>query len=168
MDTETVTVNGNGAYTTPAGFTLPTTGTVAGTYQWDASRHSGDPVPNAPVSDSGSANEEQVTRRVASPTIGTTAIPTTVMLGGRMQDSSTLAGGYHSTGSITFNLYAPGVNPTVGPPTYTETATGVAGNGTYQTTAGFTSNATGIWHWVATYNGDSNNNSVTSGGWTSR
>ena len=160
VDTETVTVNGNGAYTTPAGFTLPTTGTVAGTYQWDAS-YSGD-TDNAPVSDSGSANE-QVTVSAASPTISTTAIPTTVMLGGRMQDSSTLAGGYHSTGSITFNLYAPGVNPTVGPPTYTETVTGVAGNGTYQTTAGFTSNATGIWHWVATYNGDSNNNSVTSG-----
>jgi uncharacterized repeat protein (TIGR01451 family) len=28
---------------------------------------------------------------------------------------------------------------------------------------GFVANATGIWHWVATYNGDSNNNSVSSG-----
>src|SRR5262249_27263538 len=28
---------------------------------------------------------------------------------------------------------------------------------------GFVTNATGIWHWVATYNGDLNNNSVSSG-----
>ena len=36
VDTETVTVNGNGTYTTPTGYTLPTTGTVTGTYQWNA------------------------------------------------------------------------------------------------------------------------------------
>ena len=41
MDTESVAVHGNGTYTTPTGFTLPTTGTVTGTYQWDAS-YSGD------------------------------------------------------------------------------------------------------------------------------
>ena len=37
VDTETVPVSGNGTYTTPTGYTLPTTGTVTGTYQWDAS-----------------------------------------------------------------------------------------------------------------------------------
>ena len=36
VDIETVTVSGNGTYTTPTGFTLPTTGTVTGTYQWNA------------------------------------------------------------------------------------------------------------------------------------
>ena len=41
VDTETVTVTGNGTYTTPTGFTLPATGTVTGTYQWDAT-YSGD------------------------------------------------------------------------------------------------------------------------------
>ncbi len=46
MDTETVTVTGNGTYTTPTGFTLPTSGTVTGTYQWDAT-YSGD-TNNAP------------------------------------------------------------------------------------------------------------------------
>jgi uncharacterized repeat protein (TIGR01451 family) len=55
------------------------------------------------------------------------------------------------------------VNPAVGPATYTETVTGVNGNGTYHTTVGFVTTATGIWHWVATYNGDSNNNAVSSG-----
>ena len=42
VDTETVTVSGNGSYTTPTGYTLPTTGTVTGTYQWDAT-YNGDP-----------------------------------------------------------------------------------------------------------------------------
>ena len=37
LDTETATVNGDGSYTTPTGYTLPTAGTVTGTYQWDAS-----------------------------------------------------------------------------------------------------------------------------------
>src|SRR5262249_52317668 len=46
VDTETVAVSGNGTYTTPAGFTLPTTGTVTGTYQWNAV-YSGDPNNNA-------------------------------------------------------------------------------------------------------------------------
>ena len=41
VDTETVSVSGNGSYTTPTGYTLPTTGTVTGTYQWDAT-YSGD------------------------------------------------------------------------------------------------------------------------------
>ena len=51
-DTETVTVNGNGAYTTPTGYTLPGSGTVTGTYQWNAS-YSGDANNNSPVSDNG-------------------------------------------------------------------------------------------------------------------
>ena len=54
MDTETVTVNGNGTYTTPTGFTLPTTGTVTGTYQWDAS-YSGD-TNNNTASDNNAAD----------------------------------------------------------------------------------------------------------------
>ncbi len=66
MDTETVTVNGNGTYTTPTGFTLPTTGTVTGTYQWDAT-YSGD-TNNNTVSDNNAANE-QVTVSAASPTL---------------------------------------------------------------------------------------------------
>ena len=160
VDTESVAVNGNGTYTTPTGFTLPTTGTVIGTYQWHAS-YSGDGS-NSPVSESNAANE-QVTVSAASPTISTTPNPTTVNLGGTLQDTASLAGGYRPTGSITFRLYAPGVNPAVGPVAYTETVSGVNGNGSYHTTVGFVSNATGVWHWVATYGGDPNNNTVASG-----
>jgi uncharacterized repeat protein (TIGR01451 family) len=160
VDTETVTVSGNGSYTTPTGFTLPSSGTATGTYQWDAN-YSGDSNNNA-AGETKNANE-RVTVRPANPTISTTPSPSTVMLGGRLQDVADLTGGFDPTGSITFSLYAPGVDPTVGPATYMETVTGVNGDGTYQTTVGFVANATGTWHWVATYNGDSNNNSVSSG-----
>ena len=160
VDSETVTVSGNGTYTTPTGFTLPTSGTVTGTYQWDAT-YSGD-TNNSTVSDNNAANE-QVTVSVASPTITTTPIPSTAPVGVTLQDSADLTGGYHPTGAITFRLYAPGVDPAVGPATYTETVPGVNGNGTYDTTVGFASNVTGTWHWVATYDGDSNNSVVSSG-----
>src|SRR5207237_3119781 len=36
VDTETVSVNGNASYSTPAGYTLPISGAVTGTYQWNA------------------------------------------------------------------------------------------------------------------------------------
>ena len=139
---------------------LPTTGTVIGTYQWHAN-YSGDGS-NNPVSENNAANE-QVMVSAASPTISTTPNPTTVNLGGTLQDTASLAGGYRPTGTITFRLYAPGVNPAVGPVAYTETVSGVNGNGSYHTNVGFVSNATGVWHWVATYGGDPNNGSVASG-----
>jgi hypothetical protein len=152
--TETVTVNGNGNYTTPTGFTLPTTGTVAGVYQWNAV-YSGD-ANNAPVSLVGDT-AEQVTVNPASPRLNTT--PTLVPVGGTLQDSADLAGGFFPTGTITFSLYEPGVDPTVGPATHTEMVM-VSGDGTYHTTMGFVANMTGIWHWVATYGGDPNNIAV--------
>ena len=57
IDTETATVSGNGSYTTPAGYPLPVanSGTVAGSYQWDAV-YSGD-ANNIESSDVGAANE---------------------------------------------------------------------------------------------------------------
>ncbi len=159
VDTETVQVNGNGAYATPTGFTLPSSGTATGTYQWDAI-YSGDGNNNAASDDNAVA--EQVTVSAASPTITTTPNPTTDLVGGTLQDVADLAGGFDPTGSITFSLYAPGVDPTVGPAAHTETIT-VSGNGTYATTVGFVANASGTWHWVAIYTGDSNNNLASSG-----
>src|SRR5262249_60401575 len=37
VDSETVTVHGNGPYTTPTGFTLPSNAAATGTYHWDGS-----------------------------------------------------------------------------------------------------------------------------------
>ncbi len=49
VDTEITSVDGNATYTTPNGFTLPTNGTVAGTYLWTAS-YSGDANNNREIS----------------------------------------------------------------------------------------------------------------------
>jgi hypothetical protein len=61
--TRTATVSGNGSYTTPTGYTLPTTGTVTGTYQWDASYTSGNA--NNKAASENNATGEQV--KVVSP-----------------------------------------------------------------------------------------------------
>ncbi len=70
-----MTVSGNGTYTTPTGFTLPSTGTATGAYQWDAT-YSGDSNNNA-ASDTAAA-AEQVTVSAANPTLSTAPTPATV------------------------------------------------------------------------------------------
>ncbi len=157
VDTETVTVSGNGSYTTPTGYTLPTSGTVTGTYQWNAT-YSGD-ANNNTVSENNDESE-QVTVSPASPSIATTPDPTSVTLGAgsvTLTDSAVLSGGYHPTGTITFTLV---YNSNV---VDTETVT-VTGNGTYTTPTGYTlpgsGTVTGTYQWNASYNGDGNNNSV--------
>jgi hypothetical protein len=56
VDTETASVSGNSSYTTPTGYTLPSTGTVSGIYQWDAT-YNGDGN-NTSASDNGATNEQ--------------------------------------------------------------------------------------------------------------
>ena len=60
-------VTGNGTYS--ASYTLPTTGTVTGTYEWTAS-YSGDGNNNPAVGNTGAA--EQTVVSTASPTLSTT------------------------------------------------------------------------------------------------
>ena len=159
VDTETVPVSGNGTYTTPTGFPLPSTGTVAGTYQWDAT-YSGDGNNNA-ATDIGST-AEQVTVSAASPTLSTTPDPTTVTLGTNpvtLTDTATLEGGFNPTGSITFSLFHDGGAT----PVFTDTVNVTSGNGPY-TSTGFTlpstGAVTGTYQWDASYTGDGNNNAV--------
>ena len=52
---ETDPVDANGTYTTLNGYTLPTTGAVAGSYQWDVT-YNGDPN-NNPTSDNNDPND---------------------------------------------------------------------------------------------------------------
>src|SRR5262249_60039869 len=66
--TESVTVNGDGTYTTPTGVLA----TQVGTYTWSAS-YSGDGLNNGAI-DNGA--DESVTTVKASPAIATTAIGT--------------------------------------------------------------------------------------------
>ena len=156
VDTETVSVSGNGTYTTPTGFTLPSTGTATGTYQWDAI-YSGDPN-NSAANDTNSLNE-QVTVSLASPTIITAPSPTTVTLGPTavtLNDAADLKGAFHATGTITFTLFHNGGTTPVD-----SEMVAVTGNGTYTTPTGYTlptsGTVTGTYLWHATYSGDGNN-----------
>ena len=151
IDTEIVTVSGNGTYTTPTGYTLPTTGTVTGTYQWVAT-YSGDGNNNGVASAKGN---EPVVVSPANLLISTTPNPSDVTLSDEpvppvVTDSATLTGGYHATGTITFDLYGPDGVTIV----YTDTVT-VNGDGTYTTTFALPlpdrrgTPITGTYQWVA-------------------
>ena len=155
VDTETVPVSGNGSYSTTVGYTLPTTGTVTGTYQWDAS-YSGDANNNS--ASENDAASEQVAVSPASPSIATTPSATSVTLGTStvtLKDTAVLSGGYYPTGTIVFTLYQGGTLVD------TETAT-VNGNGSYATPVGYTlattGTVTGTYQWDATYTDSVGNN----------
>lgn len=149
VDTELVSVTGNGTYSTPTGF-LPLS---FGTYQWEVI-YNGDSN-NSPVISPLGSEPESVTP--AAPTISTTPGPT-VVLGtfSSMTDTATLSGGFNPTGVITFLLVDPG-NGVVD----TESVS-VHGNGTYTTPTGFLPFAPGTYQWQALYSGDPNNMSFAS------
>jgi uncharacterized repeat protein (TIGR01451 family) len=186
--TDNITVNGPGTYSTATmgdhigGYTLPTTGAVVGSYQWDShytgdnNNHSADDINNP---------NELVTVNPASPSLVTTANPTgTQQLGTTaptLNDSAVLSNGYFPTGTITFTLTYN--NGTTTSTVYTDVITigtnsgGVTGNGTYLTASmgnhagGYTlptsGAVTGLYKWTATYNDNlipPNNNSASDNG----
>jgi hypothetical protein len=97
----------------------------------------------------------------ASPTINTTATPSSAQLGVPVHDSAVLASGNSPGGSITFKLFGPDDGTCGNPPVMTSTVA-VAGNGTYNS-ANLTPLAPGAYRWTADYTGDANNNAATSG-----
>ena len=155
LDTETVAVNGNGPYSTHTGYTLPISGAVTGTYQWNAS-YSGD-ANNDPANDTDNSNE-QVVVKPALPVISTTpaygSSPVTLL------DTADLSNGYYPTGTITFTLY---LRTTL---VDTETVA-VNGNGPYSTPTEYTALTAGQYQWNATYSGDANNDAANDIGNTS-
>ncbi len=136
---------------TSAGYTATATGTDywVATYNGDSN--------NAAVT-SGTALEPVIVSP-ATPAINTTQQPATAIVGTSIADQATVSGGYNPTGTVTFNLYDNAAG--TGTPLFTDAneplVNGVA------TSAGYTATATGTDYWVATYNGDTNNRSVTSG-----
>ena len=134
---------------------------ITGTYNWVVS-YSGDGNNNGVASAFGNESGQV---HAANPSIGTKATPGSVTLSNGsppiLTDSATLSGGFEETGTITFDLYAPGGVA----PVHTEIVT-VSGNGTYTTPTGYTlpttGTVTGTYQWVATYSGDGNNNGVAS------
>jgi hypothetical protein len=147
--TRTGTVSGSGT---------ATSGNVAaggvGTYRWVAS-YSGDDSNNPVTSTCG---DEQVVVVKATPGITTTPSGS-VPAGGVVSDTAAISGGFHPTGSVTFQLYGPG-DTTCATPIATHTDT-LSGSGT-AASGNVTIGAAGTYRWTATYSGDANNNSVTS------
>jgi hypothetical protein len=161
VDTEAVNnVSGNGSYTTPTGYTLPTglIPPVPGLYQWEVS-YSGDPD-NVLTSDVGDP-AEQVSVNGANPSLSSTPSATTYTLGtstGLLKDTVTISNGYNPQGTLTFTLVYNG--NTVD----TETINNVSGNGNYTTPTGYTvpttGTVTGTYQWNVQYSGDTNNASA--------
>jgi hypothetical protein len=153
---QTDTVSGNGTYT--ASTTLPTTGTVAGTYTWTVT-YGGDKNNNAASDQGGTA--EQTLVSPASPTIMTIASPNVTLLPTgppgtvTLSDAAFLSGGYSPGGSIVFTLTGPNGF------SYTQTDQ-VSGNGTYSasTTLPTAGTVAGTYTWTARYDGDDNNNAA--------
>src|SRR5205085_2674129 len=144
-------VNGDGTYN--SGSFTPA---VAGTYRFVA-LYSGDDNNKATATACGDANESVV---VARKTPGlTTQASSSTGVGNTISDAATLSAGFNPTGTVVFNLYGPNDATCGGTITFTSTVA-VNGNGTY-TSAPFTVTAAGTYRWVATYTGDTNNNTVT-------
>jgi hypothetical protein len=135
----------------------PFTPTVLGVFRWIAS-YSGDDN-NNPVSGACAEATEVVNVTKANPTINTLA-SVSVQLGGSITDSATVSGLVNPVAgaTVTFNIYAPSDTACAGAPVFTSvvalSASGTATSAPYQPTV------SGIFRWIATYNGDANNNAV--------
>jgi hypothetical protein len=169
-NSDTVTLNPDG--TVPASPTLTFTHTSPPTYYWQAS-YSGDATPTLGgrnLASMSACTSEPLTITPEPTGITTTPQPSSVTVGGMLNDSAMLSGlvdpvtSGNGTGSITFQLFDPSdatCAAQTGEPVYTQSVTATA-NGSYSTNPGFASNVVGVWHWVALYSGDVNNKSSAS------
>jgi len=105
---------------------------------------------------SGSGSTQTTVNKV-SPTITTTP-SAGGPVGTVLNDTAALTGGSSPTGSVTFRLFPPSDATCSSAAVYTNTDP----TAPYATSPGFTSNASGVWHWTAVYAGDTNNNPATS------
>ncbi len=132
-----------------------TTGTVAGTYQWNAS-FTGD-ANNSAVSENNAVAEQAVVSK-ASPTITTTPNPTVVPEGtaAHLSDTAVLSGGFHDVRHDHVHAL-PGQHSG-------GHRDGVSDrNGAYTTPTGYSlpcNVPSSVYQWDATYNGDANNNAA--------
>ena len=100
---------------------------------------------------------------LATPTLVRPVAAPSVPLGTAISDSKTLGGGglgsAAPTGTITFNLYAPGDTSCTGTVIFSSQVT-VTGNGAYSS-ASFTPTTVGTYRWIANYSGDADNAATT-------
>ncbi len=99
-----------------------------------------------------------------TPSISTTASPVSGQVGTAIQDVANVTGGLSPTGTVTFALFGPGDSSCSG----TNLVSGLSGfagvplSGGSASSAAYTTTQTGTFNWVARYNGDANNNPVSS------
>jgi len=101
------------------------------------------------------ATGEVVTVTKATPVLTSTASGS-VPLGRHVYDVAALSGAEKPTGTITFNLYAPGDTGCTQPPVFTSTVT-IHKNASYSSGL-FKPTKTGTYRYTAAYSGDPNNN----------
>ena len=102
-----------------------------------------------------------VTVNKASPGISTSATAGPLPAGSQISDTATVTGGLNPTGTVTFNLYGPNDATCANAPVFTSANRPLSGGPPpTATSAAFTANVVGTYRWIATYNGDSNNNAV--------
>jgi sugar lactone lactonase YvrE len=131
------------------------TPTAQGTYRFVAV-YIGDTNNNSVSGVCGTEGESVVVSK-PTPSISTQA-SNNVVIGGSISDTATLTGGSHPTGTVTFNVYGPNDSSCSSTAAFTSTNS-VDANG-HASSNNFTPTAQGTYRFTATYNGDSNNNSV--------
>ncbi|HEU0317484.1 MAG TPA: Ig-like domain-containing protein [Solirubrobacteraceae bacterium] len=134
----------------------PFTAAKAGSYNWIAT-YSGDPA-NAKVAGKCGDPGETVAVSAAQPTITTVASPS-VALGGAVNDTAVLTGGYKPGGTVTFKLYGPADTACAGPPVFTS----FVGLASPTVSGAYAPTAAGTYRFVATYSGDAANAGASSG-----
>ena len=145
-----IAVSGNGTYG-PVSFTPDT----AGVYYWIAT-YTGDARNEGSTHACGATGEVDTVNKV-NPTIATQASGT-VVVGGQISDTATVSGGLNPTGTVSFKLFGPDNATCAGDPIFTSNNRALSGGSA--TSASFTTTQAGTYRWIATYNGDANNNSV--------
>ncbi len=93
---------------------------------------------------------------LANPSISTTPSGT-VAVGGNVSDTATVSGGASPTGTVTFGLFAPDDAACTGTPIDTRSSALIGGSAS---SGNITVSGAGTYRWIATYNGDTNNNPV--------
>jgi hypothetical protein len=150
----TATVPATGGTVTTTTLTLPA-GLTGGSHTLYAKGSSGSDPTGV------SFNVAKVT-----PTITTAASPSSITVGGSVDDQATVSGGYNPTGTITWSLYASTDTTCSGTVFFTTSSGGtVSGDNTY-TSGSFTTTAANSYKWGFSYNGDSHNNPVSACGGT--
>jgi hypothetical protein len=97
--------------------------------------------------------------RAGPPTI-TTAASGDITLGGQLTDQATVTGLVNPVAgaTVTFRLYAPSDSTCTGTPEFTNTKpVALSGTTATATSDAFTPTGAGVYHWVATYDGDADN-----------